>query len=219
MVNLFGALNPLLGALMKLYGVSAQPVEIEPGTVINFWAPTAAVENYKKNKAKATKLSQKPAVVLIHGFGGTGALMWWFQIAALSGEYEVYVPDLLFFGGSVTDEPQRSSEFQARCMSKGLKLLGVDRCTVVGCSYGGMVGSKMAESDPDLVECLVLSNSNVGLPQSHSKAALKRVGSESWVEFLLPNSVEGLKVLLGGLVYWLPWFPNWAYKHYLKVPV
>ncbi|KAF3435710.1 hypothetical protein FNV43_RR22802 [Rhamnella rubrinervis] len=220
MANLFEVLNPILRAFMKLYGLRAQQVEIDPGTVINFWAPISTVKNYK-NKANPAMNNielkhKKPALVLIHGFAGTGVLTWWLQVAALSGKYEIYVPDVLFFGGSITDSPKRSPEFQAECLAKGLKLLGVGRCTVVGCSYGGIVGSKMAVSDPNLVECLVLSNSNVGVPESHSKAALKRIGVGSWVDHFLPSTVEDLKVLLGSVVYRRPWFPNWAYKHFLK---
>ncbi|KAH7517809.1 hypothetical protein FEM48_Zijuj09G0103600 [Ziziphus jujuba var. spinosa] len=222
MVNLFTALNPLLRALMKLYGMGAQAVEIQPGTVINFWAPIQTIKNYKNNKKSKKPTTtindtEKPVVVLIHGFAGTAVLTWLFQVAALSGNYAVYVPDLLFFGGSITDSPHRSPEFQAECLARGLKLLGVERCTVVGCSYGGFVGSKMAESDPVLVESLVLSNSIVGFSELQSQEVLDRLGFESWTQFLMPNNVEGLKMLLGHIIYWRPWFPDWAYKHFLKV--
>ncbi|XP_048337368.2 uncharacterized protein LOC107403368 isoform X2 [Ziziphus jujuba] len=222
MVNLFTALNPLLRALMKLYGMGAQAVEIQPGKVINFWAPIQTIKNYKNNKKSKKPTTtindtEKPVVVFIHGFAGTAVLTWLFQVAALSGNYAVYVPDLLFFGGSITDSPHRSPEFQAECLARGLKLLGVERCTVVGCSYGGFVGSKMAESDPVLVESLVLSNSIVGFSELQSQEALDRLGFESWTQFLMPNNVEGLKMLLGHVIYWRPWFPDWAYKHFLKV--
>lgn len=220
-INLLQALNPLIRILMKLIGLSEQVVEIEPGTLINFWAPTHSIKNYKKTESNSVKIEKKkkPAVVLLHGFAGTGILTWLFQVVALAGKYDVYVPDLVFFGGSISDSSERSSTFQAECLARGLKLLGVEKCTVVGCSYGGMVGSRMAVLYPKLVKCLVLSNSNVGFSESHGKAALERIvgGSTSWAQFLLPNEVEGLKVLLRGVVHKTPWFPDWAYKHYLEV--
>ncbi|KAL5563000.1 hypothetical protein UlMin_032747 [Ulmus minor] len=199
--------NPLLYTLLKFYGLRAQKVEIEPGTVILFWVPIIKT-NHK----------QKPALVLLHGFAGTGVLTWLFQVVAFARNYPVYVPDLLFFGGSTTDRTERTPEFQGERLAKGLKLLGVESCVVVGCSYGGIVGSKMAELDPELVKCLVLSNSNLGFPESASKRALETVGTNfSLVELFLPQTVEGLKILLSSVVHKTPWFPNWAYKHYLEV--
>lgn len=211
MVNLMKVVNPVVGFLLKFYGLSAQTVEIEPGTVIHFWKPARIIKNKKKYR------QTKPALVLLHGFGATGVLTWLFQIAAFSKKYAVFVPDLLFFGGSATDSTDRSPAFQADCLAKALKLLGVESCAVVGCSYGGIVGSKMALLDPKLVKCLVLSNSNLALTESHSEEAFERVGITSWPELLLPDTAEGLKKLLRVIVYKRPWFPNWAYKHFLEV--
>ena len=216
MVNLLTTVpNPLISALLRFYGLTSQTVEINPGTVIHFWTPSPVmIKSYKNRQAK---LATKPSLVFLHGFAGTGALTWLPQIMAFAGKYSVFLPDLLFFGGSTTDSPNRSPKFHAECLAKGLKLLGVESCTVVGCSYGGIVGSKMAESDPKLVSCLVLSNSNVGATESQSKAVFERVPVGSWPELLLPETVEGLKVLLGFVIRKRPWLPDWAYGHYLEV--
>lgn len=221
MVNLLTALNPLLRALLKFYGLTSQTVEIEPGTVIHFWAPTQVVESNKirNNQVKSANHVKKPALVLLHGFAATGVLTWLLQIIAFAGTYEVFVPDVLFFGGSTSDSTDRSPEFQAKCLAKGLKLLGVKQCIVVGCSYGGLIGSKMAILEPELVTCLVLSNSNVALPESDSEEAWERVGIRSWQELLLPETIEGLKRLLTVVVFKRPWFPDWAYNHFLEVCV
>uniref|UniRef100_A0A2N9EXU4 AB hydrolase-1 domain-containing protein n=1 Tax=Fagus sylvatica TaxID=28930 RepID=A0A2N9EXU4_FAGSY len=127
-----------------------------------------------------------------------------FQVLALARKYKVYVPDLLFFGRSITDRSERSPEFQAECVAKGLRKLGVERCTLVGFSYGGMVGFKMAEMYPDLVESMVFTGCVMALTKSISDAALKRIGLKSWSEFLLPDSVQGVKLLLTRATYKLP---------------
>ncbi|GMN37376.1 hypothetical protein TIFTF001_006760 [Ficus carica] len=219
MVNLMKVVNPLVESLLKFYGLRAQTIEIEPGTVIHFWAPTSVTKNQtnRQTKPATTAKLKKPALLLLHGFGATGVLTWLFQVAAFSGKYAVFVPDLLFFGGSTTDSTNRSPAFQAECLTKGLKLLGVESCAVVGCSYGGIVGSKMALLEPNFVKCLVLSNSNLALTESQSEEAFERVGIRSWPELLLPDTVEGLKRLLRVIVYKQPWFPDWAYKHFLEV--
>ncbi|XWS62784.1 hypothetical protein CRYUN_Cryun06bG0040400 [Craigia yunnanensis] len=175
-----------LHGLLKLAGLSTQTVEIEPGTVINIWVPTEITNNTSKQR-------KKPAVVFIHGFGLDGILTWHFQALALAKDYSVYVPDLIFFGGSITDKTERSVKFQAECMAKGLRKLGVEKCTLVGLSYGGMVSFKMAEMYPDLVESMVVSCSVMAMTESVSNDALQRLGFSNWEDNLLPVSVKGIE--------------------------
>ncbi|XP_059651147.1 uncharacterized protein LOC132298809 [Cornus florida] len=203
MVNVFTALKPLLHMVMKLAGVKPQTLKIEPGTDMNLWVPN--------------ETTNKPVVVLVHGFATDGILTWLFQVLALTSEYAVYVPDLIFFGGSVTDRDKRSTAFQAECLAKGLRKLGVERCTLVGLSYGGMVGFKMAKLYPDLVESMVMSSTVVELTQSISTASLENIGFRRWSDYLLPDSGEGVKVLLSIGTHKLPWLPNFFYKNFLEV--
>ena len=209
MVNIFAVYKPLLRGLMSLAGVKPQMVEIEPGTAMHFWVGNDVARN------KQTKT--KPAVVFLHGFAADGIITWQFQVLALARNYRVYVPDLLFFGGSRTDKSDRSPEFQAECLAKGLRKLGVERCTLVGFSYGGMVGFKMAQMFPELVESMVVTGSVMALTESVSCEALERIGFNSWSEFLLPNSAKGVELLYGIATYKLPKIPNFFYKNYLEV--
>jgi pimeloyl-ACP methyl ester carboxylesterase len=205
MVNIFAIYKPLLGGVMRVAGVRPQMVEIEPGTVVHFW-----VGNEAKKKPK-------PAVVFLHGFGEDGIAIWQFQVLALARKYRVFVPDLLFFGRSLTDKSERSPEFQAECMAKGLRKLGVESCTLVGLSYGGTVGFKMAKMYPDLVESLVVTCSVMALTESLSGAALERIGFKSWPEYLLPDSGKGVELLFDVLTYKLPlsliFFTNTVWRY------
>ncbi|CAK7329694.1 unnamed protein product [Dovyalis caffra] len=204
MVNTLSLYKPLLHGLMKLAGVRPQAVEIEPGTVINFWLPN---ETTAKNR---------PAVVFLHGFGFDGILTWQFQVLALAKKYAVYVPDFLFFGDSITDKTERSPAFQAECMAKGLGKLGVEKCTLVGLSYGGMVGFKMAQMFPNLVESMVITCSVMALTESITRAGQQRIGFSSWSEYLIPETVKGVKKLLDIAFYKLPWVPDFVYKDILE---
>ncbi|EOX98012.1 hypothetical protein QUC31_015395 [Theobroma cacao] len=199
----------LLHGVLKLAGISPRTIEIEPGTIMNFWVPTETINNTNTKR-------KKPAVVFLHGFGFDGILTWQFQALALAKEYSVYVPDFLFFGGSITDKTERSVEFQAECMAKGLRKLGVEKCTLVGFSYGGMVGFKMAEMYPDLVESMVVTCSVMALTESISNAGLERIGFPSWADYLLPVSVKGVETLLQVATYSFPKLPNWIYKDILE---
>ncbi|XP_031115209.1 uncharacterized protein LOC116019202 isoform X4 [Ipomoea triloba] len=207
MVNFVDAQKPLLHFVMKLAGVIPHAVEIQPGTVMNFWVPINTVKNPKKrNKATTAPTSNagvvavdakpsKPVVVLVHGFAGEGILTWQFQVGWLK-KYAIYVPDLLFFGGSVTDSDDRSPAFQAECLGKGLRKLGVEKCTVVGFSYGGMVAFKMAELFPEMVEALVVSGAILATTEDIITPTVNSLGFSSSSELLLPTSVKGLKALL-----------------------
>ena len=201
--------KPVLRVLMKLTRVRSQTVEIELGTVMNFWVP-----NQTSNKSKNTNNN---AMVFLHSFAADGIITWQFQVLALARKYNVYVPDLLFFGGSITDRPERTPEFQAECVAKGLRKLGVEKCTLVGSSYGGLVGFKMAEMYPDLVESMVLSCSIMALTKSISDAALERMGFKSWSDYLIPDLVQGVKLQLEIATYKFPRIPNFVFKDYLEV--
>ncbi|XP_026431933.1 uncharacterized protein LOC113329168 isoform X2 [Papaver somniferum] len=210
MVNLVEAQKPLLRGLMKLAGLKPHTVEIEQNTVMNFWVPS---ETLKENK----KPNNKPIVVLIHGFAAEGIVTWQFQVGALTKKYRVYVPDLLFFGGSTTDSADRSPSFQADCLVTGFRKLGVEKCSIVGFSYGGMVAFKMAERYPDLVQAMVISGSVLAMTDSLGDDCLNRLGFSSSSDLLLPNSVKGLKALLSVAVHRKLWFPDRLHRDFLEV--
>lgn len=221
MVNLVAAQRPLLQGLMKMAGVQPHAVEIEPGTTMNFWVPRETIEKPKKGEKiiekEALKKPSKPVVVLVHGFAAEGIVTWQFQVGALTKKYSVYIPDLLFFGGSITDEADRSPTFQAQCLATGLAKLGVDKCVLVGFSYGGMVSFKVAELYPNLVQAMVVSGSILAMTDSINETNLNRLGVSSSSELLLPNSVKGLKALLSVATYKKLWFPSCLYKDFLEV--
>lgn len=212
MVNLVEAQKPLLHGLMKMAGIRPTTVEIEPGTSLTFWVPAETLKKPSKMPKKP-----KPVVVLIHGFAAEGIVTWQFQVGALTKKYAVYVPDLLFFGGSTTDSADRSPSFQAECLAAALGKLGITRCTLVGFSYGGMVAFKMAEMRPDLVEAMVVSGSILAMTESISEAELNRMGFKSSSDLLLPTSIDGLKTLLKIATHKKLWFPDRMHKDYLKV--
>ncbi|XP_010548328.2 PREDICTED: LOW QUALITY PROTEIN: epoxide hydrolase 4 [Tarenaya hassleriana] len=223
MVNLVAAQKPLLYGLMKMAGVvpyTPYTVEIEPGTKMNFWVPKQTVKKPKKSdKTGVTKLEKpaKPAVLLIHGFAAEGIVTWQFQVGSLSKKYSIYIPDLLFFGGSYSDNPDRSPAFQAECLVKALGVLGVDKFVLVGFSYGGMVAFKIAEMYPDMVRAMVVSGSILAMTDTISESNLNRLGFSSSTDLLLPTSVKGLRALFTMAVHRPVWFPSCLFKDYLEV--
>ncbi|RZS19563.1 hypothetical protein BHM03_00051983 [Ensete ventricosum] len=245
MVNWVQAQEPILHWLVRGAGLRRQTIEIEPGTVISMWVPKEKVmaakkkpankevvpdpssdssrdeeeDKRKKKKQQRGKEKEKPAVVLVHGFAAEGIVTWQFQFGVLVNQYEVYIPDLFFFGGSTTDAADRSPAFQAECLAAALDKLSVRRCTAVGFSYGGMVAFKMAEMRPDLVRSLVVSGSVFAMTDSISRTTLDQLGFASSSELLMPESIKGLKALLSVSMHRKLWFPDFLYKDYLEVLV
>ncbi|CAN1184993.1 hypothetical protein LINPERPRIM_LOCUS39237 [Linum perenne] len=193
--------------LLKLTaGTRPEQVVIEQGTVINFWVPTKP------------KLPTKPPLVFLHGFGFNGILTWQFQVLAFSNTHSVYVPDLLFFGSSFTDSPNRTPKFQAECLGKALKKLGVEKeCTVVGFSYGGVLAFRMAEMFPEMVRAVVVTGLGMELTESISRVGLERLGYGSWKECLVPDNVEGMKKLLQVASVKKIWLPACILNHAFEV--
>ncbi|XP_058772739.1 uncharacterized protein LOC131646792 [Vicia villosa] len=207
MVNMVTVAWSLISWTMKKARVlELCTVEIEQGTVMRFWVPSQTV-------SKPTK----PVVVLLHAFCADGLANWVFQIISLAKNYDVYVPDLIFFGGSTTDKPDRSLTFQAECLAKGLKRLGVEKCAVVGVSYGGMVGLKMAELYSELVQAVVISGAVLAIEESMVSSSMENIGFSSCSELLLPSSNEGLRILLSVGIYRNISFPNRMLSDFLQV--
>ncbi|KAK4760845.1 hypothetical protein SAY87_005738 [Trapa incisa] len=221
MVNLVVIQKPLLHGLMHMAGTKQYAVEVEPGTVISFWVPS---ETIKRKPKKGEYLSpadvvkpSKTAVVLVHGFATEGVVTWLFQVGALTKKYAVYVPDLVFFGGSTSTRDERSPAFQAECLVMGLRKLGVEKCTIVGFSYGGMVAFKMGELYPEFVHAIVISGSILAMTDSLSHDTLHSLGFSSSKELLLPTNLKGLKALHSVAMYRKFWFPDRFHKDFLEV--
>lgn len=188
--------------IFKSVGVEPKFVEIDENTTMKCWIP---------------KTPSRPPLVLVHGFAAEGGMTWQFQVAKLSKEYSVYVPDIVFFGGSRTVSQERSETFQAECLIKLLNKLGVERCAMVGFSYGGIVAFKVAEIYPELVTCLVISGSVIAMTDTINNALLSRLGFSSLAELLLPTTVKGVKALFCVAFYKKKWIPNFLYADCLEV--
>ncbi|KAJ9537839.1 hypothetical protein OSB04_030572 [Centaurea solstitialis] len=210
MGNIFVVLTPLLHGLVKLAGLTPQTIEIEPGTLMNIWVPKKCVT---KNDGKIVYVPpNKPAILLLHSFAMDGIFTWFMQVFALTRDYSVYVPDFIFFGGSITDRKERSTVFQAEFIAKGLGKLRVEEVTLVGVSYGGMVGFQMAKLYPKLVKSMVMSGTVIEMTESISLYSYKKLGLSSWSDLLMPKTVDELKIMFSVGSHKLPWLPNFIYR-------
>ena len=101
------------------------------------------------------KVGQGPVVLLLHGLG-CDHTTWEPVIDSLARRYTVIAPDLLGHGLSAKPRADYSVGGYANGMRDLLTLLGIDRVTVVGHSFGGGVAMQFAYQFPERTERLIL---------------------------------------------------------------
>src|SRR5262245_66287148 len=96
-----------------------------------------------------------PAVILIHGLGGSAA-NWAPTIAPLALKYRVLIPDQIGFGKS--DKPMLNYRVSTLVdfLDGFYKQVGVQKASLVGNSLGGFTAAAFALAHPEKVEKLVL---------------------------------------------------------------
>ncbi|MCB9681003.1 MAG: alpha/beta hydrolase [Alphaproteobacteria bacterium] len=135
-------------------------------------------------------------LLLIHGFGGD-AMFGWSEQMRLARHRFLIAPDLLWFGGSHSHAGDFTHRYQARTLEQLLDHLAVERCDVVGISYGGFVAGELANACPDRVDKLVIVDSPghvYTLDDYH--AMLDRLGLDSIAEMIVPDDPSGVRRLL-----------------------
>ncbi|KAJ8755936.1 hypothetical protein K2173_024481 [Erythroxylum novogranatense] len=190
----------------KFCGLSPLTVDLDDQTTMHFWTP------YRRQ-------FHKPNLVMIHGYGGDTRLQFIYQVPSLSQKFNLYLPDLLFFGKSYSKRPDRTDMFQASCVVKGLKKLGVDRFSVYSISYGGYVAYEMAEMYPKEVEKVVIVSTGVGCSEEQKREQLKKIGRDP-KELLLPATTSDLRQLVNLTVYKcnpIKWFPDIFLEQFMNV--
>ncbi|XP_042467441.1 uncharacterized protein LOC122050615 [Zingiber officinale] len=166
-----------------------RPVMLDLGHVsLHIWGP---------NPRRA---SRKPALLLIHGFGGNSTWQWERQIGALSRSFDLYIPDLLFFDRSRSSCADRSVGYQARCVAEAMRLLGVARYSVMGISYGGFVAFHLAEMEAESVERVAILTAGICMSPEQLRV-MSAKEKRDVCELLLPQKADDLRALVNRSMY------------------
>ncbi|XP_059644675.1 uncharacterized protein LOC132286365, partial [Cornus florida] len=202
-VTLFDA---IISVYFRFCGLSPCTVDLDDQTTMHFWTT-----NHRR--------FDKPGLVIIHGYGGNSRLQFVRQVGPLSQCFNLYVPDLLFFGKSFTNRSDRTELFQARCVCEGLKRLGVDRFSVYAISYGGFVGYRMAEICPEMVDKVVIVSSGIGCTEDQKGEQLRKLNRDPR-DILLPEKPDDLRLLINLSIYKFDpfkWVPDFLLKEFINV--
>ncbi|MBZ5740243.1 alpha/beta fold hydrolase [Nocardioides mangrovi] len=104
------------------------------------------------------KTGSGPVVLLLHGLG-CDHTTWEPVIESLSRRYTVIAPDLLGHGQSDKPRADYSVGGYANGMRDLITVLGIDKVTVIGHSFGGGVAMQFAYQFPERTERLMLVSS------------------------------------------------------------
>lgn len=134
-----------LRAFYRSKGLVSRFIRLENGTTIRCWVHLRDASQKRKWGGKkggggggegrapdafVKPLSERKALLFLHGFGEDGTIAWEHQVAAFTKDYRVYIPDLVYFGASSTTNQQRTEVFQADCMHDLLVKLNIKVCFI-----------------------------------------------------------------------------------------
>jgi pimeloyl-ACP methyl ester carboxylesterase len=124
--------------------------------------------------ANVVELGSGPAVVFIHGLGGSWQ-NWLENLPAVADAgYRAIAVDLPGFGESEMPREKISISGYGRWIDALLSELGVDAAALVGNSMGGFIGAEVAISFPHRVERLVLvSAAGISIEHQRNDAAME----------------------------------------------
>jgi pimeloyl-ACP methyl ester carboxylesterase len=120
--------------------------------------PTAGNLYYFASKQEE---NDQPAVVLIHGAGGTH-LHWPYNLRRLNN-HRVLAPDLPGHGKS-EGIGEQSIDIYAQGIADWLKEIGISKAVVIGHSMGGAIAQSLAFNHSKFVHSLVLISTGPVLP-------------------------------------------------------
>jgi pimeloyl-ACP methyl ester carboxylesterase len=158
-----------------------------------------------------------PPVVLIHGFGADAIWQWSSQAEALAPRHRLIVPDLLWFGASISSERDFTPAHQVRAVSALLSKLGVGRADLVGISYGGIVAYELARLHPERVRRLVLLDSAGRFyTDADYRELCKRFAVDDISKVLIPDDVATVRRQLELAYDDPPYMPDFAARQVLR---
>lgn len=141
-----------------------------------------------------------PVLLLLHGMAGSSGT-WIPAMRLLQSDYTLLAPDLLGHGRSAKPPGDYSLGNHASGMRDLLNLLGVERATVVGQSFGGGVAMQFAYQFPELCERLVLVDAGgLGREVSWLLRLLTLPGSEYLMPVVFPSFVRGFGNAVSGFL-------------------
>lgn len=132
-------------------------------------------------------------VLFIHGFGPGGGFTWMDAMQHLGPEFDILVPDLMWFGDTEGFcEPTLSN--QAKELYALCEKLDFMPSSIAGISYGGFVALELLNQQPHLnADLLIVNSPGTDFDLCDVEAMCQRAGVETIDELFIPKELSGVK--------------------------
>eukprot|EP00270_Netrium_digitus_P016549 TRINITY_DN5952_c0_g1_i6.p1 TRINITY_DN5952_c0_g1~~TRINITY_DN5952_c0_g1_i6.p1 ORF type:complete len:452 (+),score=124.87 TRINITY_DN5952_c0_g1_i6:25-1356(+) len=135
-------------------------------------------------------------LVMLHGFGSSATMQWEGQIAQLQQYFFLVIPNLVFFGKSITRASDRRMQFQAESVLKLLDHLQIPRFDLLGFSYGAAIAHIIAAGHPRRVRRVVLADEGIMMTRADMAKMQEELGIDDGHGFWkLPSTPQDVRQL------------------------
>lgn len=134
----------------------------------------------------------KPYLLLLHGMGANGRSNWYSQIKPLSKEFNLIMPDLIWFGESTSSSQNYSVEFQAQQIHEAILNLGITaKLNVMGFSYGGITTAVYNELFHEQVNKIIIIDGPVKFFSGEMADSLAgTLGVKGMNHVIVPSTIQ-----------------------------
>ncbi len=172
--------------------------------------------NEKGNHSVYSRLSDKPKIVFLHGFGASSLLQWYDVARLLKNDYDLIMPDLLCSGESAVIDNDYTVDAQVEHVKFVIEQLGVkEKVIVCGNSYGGLVASHFADKYPEMVSHLIMYDApskHYSLQHADSVARSLGLTQTTILKYLNDGTIKAVKI---GKTWYIS---EIALREYLGIP-
>lgn len=138
------------------------------------------------------KDSTKPYLLMLHGMGANARTNWGSQAKALSKEFNLIMPDLIYFGESTSSSGDYSVDFQVKQIHEALLKLGItSNINVMGFSYGGLTAAMYNQLYQTEVLKLIIIDGPVKFYSGQMADSLANlVGVKTMKNVIVPSTIQ-----------------------------
>ncbi len=205
------AVTPAAKSLTKKRGIDLEKIaavksRIVVSDVLAYMAeqtgwPNSRFAQVGENLIHYLDMGQGFPLLLLHGLGASCSA-WQPNLHFLSDHFRVIAPDLP--GSGLSDKPEVSynPEFFVGFLQDFLDYMGIERCILLGNSFGGMIAASFAARFPDKLSGLILEDS-AGLGrevESELKRALLESRDKEGIRDFLTLLFQDTKFIFPGVV-------------------
>tara|TARA_R110002072_G_scaffold303134_1_gene495180 strand:+ start:98 stop:1057 length:960 start_codon:yes stop_codon:yes gene_type:complete len=139
----------------------------------------------------------KPVMLLVHGFWATSKYQFDKQIKMLTEDYRIVMPNLYHFGNTRPGSEKYSIQDQVDLLINLLQELKIETYSLMGVSYGGLIGIELANMNKDKVNQMILFDAPIKYVDTNDINSITDFyNAPSIEELFVPEKPEGLKKLI-----------------------